>query len=66
MLIDTNLTLEIFKKYLKSSFNHSDAQVCFWYRSPAQKFGHAHAHQQNMHAVSCVFSRVTICDADLR
>ena len=65
-LNDTNLTLKIFKGYLKSSPNHSDAQVCFWYRSPAQKFGHAHAHQQNIHAVSRVSSRVTFCDADLK
>ena len=43
-LNDTSLTLKIFKWYLKSSLTHSDAQVCFWYRSPAQKFGHAHAH----------------------
>ena len=43
-LNDTSLTLQIFKEYLKSRLNHSDAQVCFWHRSPARKFGHAHAH----------------------
>ena len=43
-LNDTSLTLKNFKGYLKSTLNHSTAQVRLWYRSPAQKFGVLHAH----------------------